>query len=60
MTITVKSVHIRSGPSASAKVLGYAFKGQKLDVKSLKNGWYSLGQGKYITANSAYSSLKKG
>lgn len=60
MTITVKSVHIRSGPSASAKVVGYAFKGDSLTVYSVKNGWYSLGQGKYITASSAYSTLKKG
>lgn len=60
MTITVKSVHIRSAPNVKGKVLGYAFKGQKLNVQSLSNGWYSLGQGKYITANSAYSSLKKG
>lgn len=60
ITITVKSVHIRSGPSTSAKVLGYAFKGNVLTVYSVKNGWYSLGQGKYITANSAYSTLKKG
>lgn len=60
ITITVKSVHIRSGPSTSAKVVGYAYKGDKLTVLSVKNGWYSLGQGKYITANSAYSDLKKG
>lgn len=60
MTITVKSVHIRSGPSTTAKVIGYAFKGDTLTVLSEKNGWYSLGQGKYITSNDAYSSLKKG
>lgn len=60
MTITVKSVHIRSAPNVKGKVLGYAFKGQKLNVQSLSNGWYSLGQGKYITASTAYSSLKKG
>lgn len=60
MTITVKSVHIRSGPSTSAKVIGYAFNGDTLIVLSEKNGWYSLGKGKYITANSKYSTLKKG
>jgi phage protein U len=60
ITITVKSVNIRSGPSTSYKVLGYAFKGNTLTVYSEKNGWYSLGKGKYITANSAYSKLKKG
>lgn len=60
MTITVKSVHIRSGPSTSAKVIGYAFKGDSLTVLSEKNGWYSLGQGKYITSSSSYSTLKKG
>lgn len=60
ITITVKSVHIRSGPSTSAKILKYVFKGDTLTVLSVKNGWYSLGQGKYITANSAYSTLKKG
>jgi phage protein U len=60
MTITVKSVHIRSGPSVSSKVIGYAFNGDVLTVKSEENGWYSLGQGKYITANSAYSKLEKG
>ncbi|WP_441344725.1 SH3 domain-containing protein [Pseudomonas sp. FW305-BF6] len=51
---------MRSGPSASAKVVGYVYKGDTLTVLSVKNGWYSLGQGKYITANSAYSDLKKG
>lgn len=60
MTITVKSVNIRSGPSTSAKVIGYAYKGESLLVLSEKNGWYSLGQGKYITASSSYSTLKKG
>lgn len=60
MTISVKSVHIRSGPSASSKVIGYAYKNDTLEVVSEKGGWYSLGQGKYISANPAYSSLKKG
>lgn len=60
ITITTKSVHIRSGPSVKNKVLGYAMKGDELVVISVKNGWYSLGSGKYITANSAYSTLKKG
>lgn len=60
ITITVKSVHIRSGPSTSHKVLGYAFKGDTLTVYGEKNGWYSLGQGKYITANPKYSTFKKG
>lgn len=60
MTITVKSVHIRSAPSTKGKVLGYAFKGNILTVYSEKDGWYSLGNGRYITANSKYSSLKKG
>lgn len=60
ITIKVKSVHIRSGPTTSAKVVGYAYKGNTLPVYSMGNGWYSLGQGKYITANAAYSTLKKG
>lgn len=60
MTITVKSVHIRNGPSVKHKVLGYAMKDQKFTVYEEKNGWYSLGGGKYITANSSYSTLKKG
>lgn len=58
MTITVKSVHIRSGPSINNKVIGYAMKGDKLTVYGEKNGWYSIGGGKYITANVAYSSFK--
>lgn len=60
LTITVKSVHIRSGPGVNNKVLGYAMKNDKLTVLGEKNGWYSLGGGKYITASSAYSTLKKG
>lgn len=60
ITIKVKSVNIRSGPSTSARVIGYAYNGNTLTVLSMSNGWYSLGQGKYITANSAYSTLKKG
>lgn len=60
MTITVKSVHIRGGPGTNNKVLGYAMKGDTLTVYGEKDGWYSLGGGKYISANSAYSSFKKG
>ncbi|WKT76945.1 phage tail protein [Lysinibacillus fusiformis] len=60
ITITVKSVHIRNGPSVNNKVLGYAMNGQKLTVYEEKNGWYSLGGGKYITASNLYSALKKG
>lgn len=60
MTITVKSVHIRSGPGIQHKVLGYAMKNQQLAVYGVNNGWYSLGGGKYITANNAYSTFKKG
>lgn len=60
LTINVKSVHIRSGPGTNNKVIGYAMNGDKLTVFGMKNGWYSLGGGKYITASSAYSSLKKG
>lgn len=60
ITITAKSIHIRSGPGTNNKVIGYAAKGDKLQVLSVKNGWYSLGGGKYISANAAYSSLKKG
>ncbi len=60
MTITVKSVHIRNGPSVKHKVLGYAMKDQKFIVYEEKNGWYSLGGGKYITASNSYSTLKKG
>lgn len=60
ITIIVKSVHIRSGPGVNYKVLGYAMNGDKFKVYSKKNGWYSLGGGKYITASSEYSSLKKG
>lgn len=60
MTISVKSVHIRGGPGVDNKVLGYAMKGDKLTVYGEKDGWYSLGGGKYISANNAYSSFKKG
>ncbi|MGE7794983.1 phage tail protein [Lysinibacillus fusiformis] len=60
MTITVKSVHIRGGPGVNNKVIGYAMKGDKLTVYGEKNGWYSLGGGKYISANDAYSTFKKG
>ncbi|MEQ6355913.1 phage tail protein [Lysinibacillus sp. M3] len=60
ITITVKSVNIRNGPSTNNKILGQAMNGQKLTVYSVKNGWYSLGGGKYITASSSYSKLKKG
>lgn len=60
ITITVKSVHIRNGPNVNNKVLGYAMNGQKLTVYEEKNGWYSLGGGKYITASNSYSTLKKG
>lgn len=60
ITIIVKSVHIRSGPSTSYKVLGYAFKGNTLTVYGTKNGWYYLGSGKYITGNSKYVKFKKG
>lgn len=60
MTITVKSVYIRSGPGTKNKAIGVARKGDSLTVYGMKNGWYSLGGGKYISASSAYSSLKKG
>lgn len=60
LTITTKSVHIRSGPGVNHKVVGYAMKGDKLTVTAVKNGWYALGGGRYMTANGAYSSLKKG
>lgn len=60
MTITVKSVHIRSGPGTNYKVLGYAFKGDTLTVYGQSNGWYFLGGGKYITASSKYSKFTKG
>lgn len=60
MTITVKSVHIRSGPGVNNKILGYAFMNNVLPVYGISDGWYSLGGGKYITANSAYSKFKKG
>ncbi|MER2126286.1 phage tail protein [Solibacillus sp.] len=58
MKITVKSVHIRSGPGVNNKVLGYAMKGDELKVYGIENGWYKLGGGKYITASDAYSSFK--
>lgn len=58
MTITVKSVHIRNGPSTKNKVIGYAYRNNKLKVYGQKNGWYDLGSGKYITANKAYSTFK--
>jgi phage protein U len=60
MTITVKSVHIRSGPGTNYKILGYAFKGDTLTVYGQSNGWYSLGGGKYITASNKYSKFTKG
>lgn len=58
MKITVKSVHIRSGPGANNKVLGYAMSGDELTVYGVENGWYKLGGGKYISAKAAYSSFK--
>ena len=58
MKIIVKSVHIRSGPGVNNSVLGYAMNGDELTVYGMENGWYRLGGGKYITANSAYSSFK--
>lgn len=58
MTITTKSVHIRSGPGVNNSVLGYAMRGDELTVYGEVNGWYDLGGGRYITANSAYSSFK--
>ncbi|MEY9975726.1 phage tail protein [Lysinibacillus sp. RC79] len=60
MSITVKSVHIRSGPGTNNKVIGYAMKGDTLTVYGEKDGWYSLGGGKYISANGSYSTFKKG
>lgn len=60
MKITVKSVHIRGGPGVNNKVLGYAMKDDVLTVYGEKDGWYSLGGGKYISANDAYSTFKKG
>lgn len=60
ITITVKSVHIRSGPGVKYKVLGYAFRNKKLTVYGKKNGWYYLGSGKYITGSTKYSKFKKG
>lgn len=60
ITITVKSVNIRSGPGTKYRILSVAKKGQTLTVYSKKNGWYSLGSGKYITADSKYSTFKKG
>jgi phage protein U len=60
ITIKVKSVNIRSGPSVRYKIVGCTFKGKVLSVYSIKNGWYSLGKGKYITASSKYSTFKKG
>lgn len=53
--ITTKSVHIRSGPGINNRIVGYTFKGDKLSVYRKSNGWYSLGNGKYITANNTYS-----
>lgn len=58
MKISVKSVHIRSGPGVNNKVLGYAMKGDELKVYGIENGWYKLGGGKYITASDVYSSFK--
>ncbi|HWI48079.1 MAG TPA: phage tail protein [Rummeliibacillus sp.] len=53
--ITTKSVHIRSGPGVNHRVVGYVFNGDKLSVYKKSNGWFSLGNGKYITSDSAYS-----
>lgn len=58
IVIKVKSVHIRSGPSIKNKVVGYAFKNKKLTVYKKVDGWYALGNGKYITANPSYSTFK--
>lgn len=58
VTITVKSVHIRSGPGVKNKVLGYAYRNNAFKVYGTKNGWYDLGGGKYMTAASQYSKFK--
>lgn len=59
ITITASALRIRSGPSTSHKILGLAYKGETLTVYSVENGWYSLGQGKYVSAEPAYSTLRK-
>lgn len=37
--ITAKSINVRSGPSTSAHVYGYLFKGNKVKVLQMKGDW---------------------
>lgn len=60
ITITANSINIRNSPSMSAKIIGVAAKNQKYTVYGIKSGFYNIGNGKYIGANSKYSNYKKG
>jgi phage protein U len=63
VSVHVKSVNIRSGPSLSAKVVGWAMRGdayRSYGKVTTDIEWFVLGGGKYITAGSEYVSLKKG
>ena len=60
ITITATTINIRNGPSMDAKILGVAAKNQKYTVYGTNSGFYDIGNGKYIGANSKYSNFKSG
>ena len=64
-TVTASALNIRSGPSTSNSVVGYAYKGDKLQILETSNGWYKVklsngktgwGSGKYINVSGDSSS----
>ncbi|WP_250673237.1 SH3 domain-containing protein [Paraclostridium ghonii] len=59
-TVTASALNIRSGPSTNNSVVGYASKGDKLEILETSNGWYKVklsngkigwGSGKYISVS---------
>lgn len=59
-TVTASALNIRSGPSTNNSVVGYASKGDKLEILETSNGWYKVklsngkigwGSGKYINVS---------
>ncbi|WGX74509.1 SH3 domain-containing protein [Paraclostridium bifermentans] len=64
-TVTASALNIRSGPSTNDSVVGYAYKGDKLQILETSNGWYKVklsngktgwGSGKYINVSGDSSS----
>ncbi len=59
-TVTASALNIRSGPSTSYSIVGYASKGNNLQILETSNGWYKVklsngkigwGSGKYINVS---------